>query len=122
MDEYFNSKKYVILLIIVCLLFAMLILKSFDYLPKPDNIPPAQYSTEESSVNYTKDSDKENNANRDDSDDNNTSADENDYDDDYHKSGHIDFEKNAYPDKDNFEEFPAPKGINEETVQTYDIN
>lgn len=127
MDNYFNSKKYIILLVVVCILFAILIIKIFDYLPKPDNIPPSGYTTEKTSVNNTDDAVNESYDNEDadsdeeDEDDDDTSEDDDNIDDN-HKSGHIDFEQKSYPDINNFEEIPAPKGSNEEIIQTYDTN
>ena len=124
----------IILLIIVCILFAILIIKFFDYLPEPDNIPPTEYSTEKPSVDNTENSinessnntdaeseDEEDEEDDDEVENDDTSEDEN-IADDNHKSGHIDFEKKSYPDINKLDEIPAPKGSNEEIIQTYDTN
>ena len=53
----FESRKYVILLILICLMFAMLIIKAFDYLPEQDisneNMPKKENVIEESSSEVT---------------------------------------------------------------------
>ncbi len=126
MDNYFNSKKYIILLVIVCILFAILIIKFFDYLPEPDNIPPTGHSIRESSVINTDDAVNDSSDNEDAESENEEEdeddASEEDNIDENHKTGHIDFERKSYPDINNLEEIPAPKGSNEEIIQTYDTN
>ena len=42
----FNSKKYLILLVIICIVFAILIIKAFDYLPDTDNVDTADVEIE----------------------------------------------------------------------------
>ena len=126
MDNYFNSKKYIILLVVVCVLFAILIIKFFDYLPQPDNIPPSGYSTQETSINddnnAVNDPSDNEEADNEEEDEEEDTSDDDDNIDDNHKTGHIDFERKSYPDVNNFEEIPAPKGSNEEIIQTYDTN
>jgi len=115
--DYFNSRKYIILLIIVCILFTIIILKAFDYMPKPiDNSEYNGYNqsilnnniNNEQSEENTNDEDENLNSDDDDNDDDNDedNADEQD------KSGHIDFIKETTE----FEEIQAPKGTVEEEI------
>ena len=50
----FNSKKYIILLIIVCALFSILIIKAFDYLPETITSAESAYKTPASIVSTEK--------------------------------------------------------------------
>lgn len=104
----FNSKKYVLLLFIVCTLFLILTIKAFDYLPV--ETPQQKINVEtintpaQSSVRVPTEGESKEEKIKDE-------------DSDRHKSGHIDFmkkENSTYNESDKFEEIEAPKGIIEE--------
>ena len=107
-----SSKKYILLLTLICIVFAIFTFKAFDYLPDKSvdsstniNVKPKKIV----SINT-----KENTS---DDDENKEKIDENDNQQD--KSGHIDF-----TNKDNtnsiqakqLEEISTPKGVEEELV------
>ena len=119
----FNSKKYTILLFLVCMGFLILTIKAFEYLPtrlSNDNEnmqQPASNTNISTQIKANSDDENEN-----DNEDENEDMDEEDPD--KHKSGHIDF----MPKTDNtddaemdFDEIQAPKGaINEDLPQDND--
>ena len=126
MEEYFNSKKYIILLVIVCLLFTIMITKIFDYLPKPiDNEELNSYSQSSyknidiNSQNYNQETIQDEEATVDEENEEEEEEEEEEEVDNTeevdlkHKSGHIDF----YQNSNNFEEIPAPKGSAEEIIE-----
>lgn len=135
MDNFFNSKKYIILLIVVCLLFTIITVKVFDYMPKPvNNMEYNEYKTnfnndnDDSMLNQTKESYANNND--DDEEEIDEDVDENDedeYDDDdttdnvQNRSGHVDFmPQSSNQNTIDFIEIPAPKGSDEEKIKAYD--
>ena len=121
MEEYFNSKKYIILLVIICLLFTIMVAKIFDYMPKQINNQDyegytpvfntgingsqlrGQFSDEQIRESYENE-DEDNN-----SEEENTAENE--------RTGHIQYLPKSYPDMNNFEEIPAPKGTVEEEIK-----
>ena len=126
-SNYFNSKKYIILLVIVCSLFAILTAKVFDYMPQPvDNQEynryyPSSLKTELKNQNNEQINDEESLADEDadededDEDDDDEDNIEDEQEDNYNqhqKSGHIDF----MPKTTEFDEIPAPKGAVEEVI------
>lgn len=128
MEDYFNSKKYIILLVIVCLLFTIMTIKVFEYMPKRLETQATEEYTPKVSENDTKQVDEENDdtTNTEDSvtdDDEDENTDDSDYDNNEtnynnnHKSGHIDFMSSSYPDIKNLEEIAAPKGTFEERIE-----
>ena len=112
MDNYeFNSKKYIFLIIIVCLMFIIFIIKAFDYLPeKPDISDNDSYNSTEYINEINKPLNRENiNSAQ-------VTADDSKTDPDRHKSGHIDFFK---PKKTELEEttiieIDTPTGVKED--------
>ncbi len=131
MEEYFNSKKYIILLVIICLLFTIMVAKIFDYMPKQINNQDyegytpvfntgingsqlrGQFSDEQIRESYenedTDDDDEENEDEDNNSEEENTAENE--------RTGHIQYLPKSYPDMNNFEEIPAPKGTVEEEIK-----
>ena len=135
MDNFFDSKKYIILLIIVCLLFTIMTVKFFDYIPKPLNNqeleeyqPYNQNSEQDEQINNVSESVED--FSDDDQDDEDEDEDENDENDENEnaegineKSGHIDYmPQSSFNNNVDFVEIPAPNGTNEETIQVYDTN
>ena len=110
----FNSKKYILLLVVICAMFLILIIKAFDYLPqKEDNIED-NYN----SVEYVNNINQPSNSDINDSE--RIIKKEQDEEKDKHKSGHIDFFK---PNTNNYEkenalttltEIDVPSGVKEE--------
>lgn len=118
----FNSKKYIILVVIICILFAILTIKAFDYLPESDS-NRADYSNRAGNhvVDVTDREVAESADDVDDSDDDNNEDDDSEQEDseynEQHKSGHIDFmPKSYYENSIELDEIPAPKGTVEEEV------
>ena len=135
-SNYFNSKKYIILLIVICALLAILTAKVFEYMPQEVNdglqgynpqtyqknlSTPAdeQFNSDsntiqsDSSENDAYDNEDEDEDEDEETDDNNTT----DYinNDEQHKSGHIDFMPPA-DNKMDFEEIEAPEGTIEHII------
>ena len=109
-----GSKKYFILLTLICIVFTIFIVKAFDYLPDKsvDGYNP-NVNTKTSQVNQF------NNPNH--SQDLNQNSKEENYDPERHKSGHIDFmqrNNKSENNRDDFEDIKAPNGINEDVHNT----
>ena len=110
----FASKKYIILLVIICSVFALFIIKAFDYLPDKsvETVNP-MVNTQQQYINQTNNNQI------------NQTQPENDYDQERHKSGHIDFmpkvDKESSHSND-YEEIKAPRGTFEEDVNPSGIN
>lgn len=133
MEDYFNSKKYIILLVIVCVLFTIMTVKVFEYMPKRLETQTTEEYTPKVSINDSQQKDEEDDTQDDediddgedntDDDSDDESADENDDAEDTnynnHKSGHIDFMRSSYPDIKELDEIPAPKGTNEEKIEAH---
>ena len=136
-SNYFNSKKYIILLILICTLLAVLTAKVFDYIPQPPEnneyegyyphpareqllrAPSDLTNNNNSTFDETASNDDEDDDDDDDEDDNT----ENNINDSQHKSGHIDYmPKSAYSNNDDFGEIPAPPGTVEEQINAIDTN
>ena len=130
MEEYLKSKKYLIIATLICSLFAIMVSKAFDYMPKPikDSSVNSSYSdkkTASKQINTLNDSDEsgiedddydsdeEDNTDEDsgDDDDNSQSENENQYQTEY---------KSTPSYSDNLMEIPAPKGTDEEEVIAID--
>ena len=111
MDNYeFNSKKYIFLIIIVCLMFIIFIIKAFDYLPEKTDINDNDsYNSTEYINEINKPLNREN-INEE------VKADDSKTDPDRHKSGHIDFfkPKNTEPEKTTLVEIDTPTGVKED--------
>ena len=136
MDEFFNSKKYIILLVIVCLLFTIITAKVFDYMPKPVNnqeydgyIPygnlnnNSTFSDTQIEKSFSANLNNEEDESDEDSQEDEDEDDDTSVDDDMHRSGHIDFmPPSAYQNTNDFVEIPAPKGSNEDNIQAIDTN
>ena len=127
MQEYFNSKKYIILLLVVFILFTIMTLKVFEYAPKPSNemeqeiYNPKDYSSEykegsaKNAQTTMQDDESDNEESDNDDESNEDEAAKANYDK-KHKKGHIDFMPKSYPDINKFDEIPAPKGSSEEEI------
>lgn len=107
----FSSKKNLILLILICTIFALIIIKAYDYLPdksvENNNIMiNSKAQTENSTNNYQNYTD------------NNVQQQEQNYDPERHKSGHIDYMHSENTNK--YEEISAPKGTYEENITLQD--
>ncbi len=121
MNKYdFNSKKYLILLVIVCSLFTIMTIKAFEYMPK--RLSPSEIESMEESYNQNHAGAEVNNT--DDNADAEADEDEEEEEeeeevqhskvDPRHKKGHIDFTR-GYDIEPEFDEIKAPKGaVNEE--------
>ena len=124
----FNSQKYLILLILICLLFAILTIKAFEYMPKPADtygeyntkyqVPTGeQLKSDNNMVNnenselQEEDEDTDEDEDEDSEEDNNTNQ----------KSGHIDYSQPSTSSND-FIEIPAPPGTVEEEINDVDTN
>lgn len=102
----FNSKKFLWLLVLVCLLFVILIVKAFQYLPVDDNNAQTSQENVINDNSQAEIADKEN-EDADNADEETSSAAENA--DKEHKSGKILIDDS---DKPELEEIDAPEGIN----------
>lgn len=107
----FASNKYKILLIIICIIFLILVIKAFDYLPESiENVE--DINTQSYTESPMQISDDQNTQEQEEQNDNTE-------DDNYseeHKRGHIDFytEKDTTNRNENFVEIDAPVGTNED--------
>lgn len=110
----FNSKKYFVLLAIVLIIFIIFIVKAFDYLPEQISNDGNVKETIVNNINSPAQIKTSNELRKDESDtfDNN---------DEKHKHGHFDFMPKE-DDEVEIEDFPAPKGTNEEKIQTEENN
>ena len=137
MEEYFNSKKYIILLVVVCILFTIMTVKVFEYMPKPlnnqeaeeyspqfiNNKNDSEYNNEQDENTYAENSDDEEYNEEEDDDEDEDDDKDSSVEEKQQKSGHIDFmPKSSYQNLNDLEEIPAPKGTNEEKIQAYDTN
>jgi len=128
MQEYFNSKKYIILLLVVFILFTIMTIKVFEYAPKPENkmeqeiYNPQDYSSEYKGNSTTnaqtalQDEESDNEESDNDDENNEDEAVKIIYDR-KHKRGHIDFMPKSYPDINKFDEITAPEGSSEEEIK-----
>lgn len=112
----FGSKKYIVLLVLICIVFTIFIVKAFDYLPdKSVDIYNPIVNSQPSNVNQL----NYNNQNQ--TQEINQNQSENNYDPERHKSGHIDFmpqQNRAENNNNDFEEIQAPRGVNEDIYNT----
>lgn len=121
----YDTKKYIIILISVCIIFIILTTTAFDKMSKTlPNMPNEEYNGYyPNSVNNTE---YQNNAGQnviaDEKYNNNEEIDKNENinseNDERHKSGHIDFMQDYSNKENNLEEIPAPLGTNEESIQS----
>lgn len=129
-NNYFNSKKYMILLVLICLLFAILTMKAFEYMPKPAEtygdyntqyrVPSGeQVQSDNNAYNNENAVSEEEEEDTDDEDEEDEDTEENT--DKNQKSGHIDFSQPATSSND-FIEIPAPPGAVEEEINAVDTN
>lgn len=109
-EYYFNSKKYLFLLIIVCTLFLILVVKMFDYLPNYNDEDNNQVLTGNNAEQTIYKPEQKEQA------DNNIKTSEEDLE--RHKSGHIDFfkQKNNQSEYNIVEEIQAPKSVVDEDL------
>jgi len=126
----FNSKKYMIILVSVCVILMILTIKAFDYMESPitDNITDnnnvnksSVYDINDSRLNlYNSMQNKEVKSGLSDNKDDEEFANN----DEQHKTGHFDFmPKSSYRnDNDNFEEIPAPEGADEDVISSDNEN
>lgn len=131
MEEYFNSKKYIILLVIICLLFTIMVAKIFDYMPKQINnqdyegytpvfsngVSGSQFRGQFSDEQVREYYENENAEAEDEDDEEEANNTEEENTADNSRSGHIEYLPKSYPDINNFEEIPAPKGTVEEEIK-----
>lgn len=114
----FSSKKYMILLVTICIVFVIFIVKAFDYLP--DKSVEANYQMINNQPQNINTIVNDNNVN-----DNKQEQAQEIYDPDRHKSGHIDFmpkpKKEEYSRND-YEEIKAPSGTYEEDIHVPNNN
>lgn len=106
----FGSKKYLILLTLICIVFAIIIIKAFDYLP--DKSVDGYNSGINSQPQYP----NQFNANNQNQNISQNQTEDN-YDPERHKSGHIDFmpkESKTENNNNGFDEISAPNGVNED--------
>ena len=113
----FSSKKYLALMVLVCIIFVIIIVKAYDYLPDKsvENYNNPMINTQAQNINNTQNFSQDNTNNQ-------TSNLDQNYDPNRHKSGHIDYmhnETRSY-NKNDFEEINAPKGTNEDNIQTFE--
>ena len=110
----FGSKKYIILLILICIVFTIFIVKAFDYLPDKSvdgyNTSVNSQTTQTNQNNYNSQNQPQDiNQNQ------NQNQPENNYDPERNKSGHIDFmPQQNENNRNDFEEINAPRGVNED--------
>lgn len=121
MFDNYNSKKYIFLLVIICMVFGFLIIKAFDYLP--DNQVEDIDNTETSNINKIIDNTTNKNYNGKDSED------EEHEDDSYSekkintKSGILYQDPLTVNSQEQIEEINAPHGsINETTIYNEEEN
>ena len=112
----YSSKKYLILLAVICIVFVFFIAKAFDYLP--DKSVENHYSAINTQM--------QENVNTIDNNQQPVQQEEN-YDTNRHKSGHIDFmpkpeRERKYRNTHEFEEINAPRGTYEEQVPVVNNN
>ncbi len=111
----FASKKYIFLLILVCSVFAIFIIKAFDYLP--DKSVESNNNNINVNNQYQSPITAENQ--------NYQQPQNQNYDPERHKSGHVDFmpkpaqEQNS---KNDYEEIKAPKGTYEDDINVINNN
>lgn len=111
----FSSKKYIFLLIVICIMFVIFVVKAYDYLPE-DEMNNIDTGTTVTNENYNTTFNTTSNIVR-----RNNDSEEykynNEDDTEKHKSGHIDFFKpyksNNY---DDIEEIDAPEGALKEDL------
>ena len=109
----FNSKKYMILLLLICIVFAILIIKAFDYLPNNDVIDSNDSEVAYLNVNSKKSS--------------NTEASKNNLEVETkikknQKSGVLYRSSDSLSNDDNFDEIEAPAGVSEESINDENNN
>ena len=102
----FNSKKYMILLVLICVLFAIFTIKIFDYMPKPVN--EADDYNEEQVVDVNSPAQEDNIASK---------KNEDEEDSEEHKTGHFNFmPKQNHDEEGEYDEIDAPPGAVSEDI------
>ncbi len=125
--EDFNSKKYMILLALMCILLLIMTIKVFDYMPQPikeTELNPQNYEQVSNSEGQTVSENVQNDeaAEEDDEDEGDDEEEDNSEDetdssyDNNHKHGHIDYMPSPSYKMMDLEEIPAPKGTVEEEI------
>ena len=107
----FNSKKYMILLILICTLFTIFTIKIFDYMPKPEIIVDNFNDEQVEGINSPA---QGNNVVS-----NNKEEDEEENEAKQHKKGHFDFMPKQVQDEEvEYDEIDAPPGAVSEDTST----
>jgi len=125
-SNYFNSKKYIILLILICILFVIITIKAFDYMPKPAETY-GEYNTQYPVSSEQKlQTDNSNFDNSEVSTDDGSDEDTDDEDEDEDNSSDNNEERTSFSQKssysNDFMEIPTPPGAVEEEISVVDTN
>jgi len=104
----FNSKKYIILLVIICVLFFIFTLKIFEYMPSHVVEQADGDISQTQNINSPAHTEQQETAEEEDDS----------YDEQKHKKGHIDFmpKESDYDTEVELDEVPVPKGAKEDKI------